>query len=142
VSQWTVDRAASVLLEAEAAGADRTPITDEWPGLDLATAYAVQDETLRRRLARGEHLVGVKLGLTSQAKQQRMGIASPLLAWLTEAMVLPAGAPVPRERLIHPRAEPEIAFLIGSRLAERPSGQRAPVADGSALSQPGGRRAG
>jgi 2-oxo-3-hexenedioate decarboxylase len=117
MSEWTVDRAASVLLEAETTGTDRPPITDEWPGLDLATAYAVQDETLRRRLARGEQLVGVKLGLTSRAKQQRMGIASPLLAWLTDAMVLPAGAPVPRERLIHPRAEPEIALLMGSRLA-------------------------
>ena len=117
VSEWTVDRAASVLLEAEAAGTDRPPITDEWPGLDLATGYAVQDETLRRRLARGERLVGVKLGLTSRAKQQRMGIASPLVAWLTDAMVLPAGAPVPRERLIHPRAEPEIVFVMGSRLA-------------------------
>jgi 2-oxo-3-hexenedioate decarboxylase len=117
MSEWTVDRAASVLLEAEATVTDRPPIADEWPGLDLATAYAVQDETLRRRLARGEQLVGIKLGLTSRAKQQRMGIASPLLAWLTDAMVLPAGAPVPRERLIHPRAEPEIAFLMGSRLA-------------------------
>lgn len=117
MTEWTVDRAAGVLLEAEAAGTDRPPITDEWPGLDLASAYAVQDETLRRRVARGEHLVGVKLGLTSRAKQQRMGIASPLTAWLTDAMVLPAGARVPRERLIHPRAEPEIAFVMRSRLA-------------------------
>jgi len=117
VSEWTVDRAASVLLEAEATRTDRPPVTDEWAGLDLATGYAVQDETLRRRLARGERLVGVKLGLTSRAKQQRMGISSPLVAWLTDAMVLPAGAPVPRERLIHPRAEPEIVFVMGSRLA-------------------------
>ena len=116
MSEWSVDRAASVLLAAEAAGTDRPPITDEWPGLDLATAYAVQDETLRRRQARGERLVGVKLGLTSRAEQQRMNIGSPLTAWLTDAMVLPAGAPVPRERLIQPRAEPEIVFLMGARL--------------------------
>jgi 2-oxo-3-hexenedioate decarboxylase len=117
MSEWTVDRAASVLLAAEAAGTDRPPITDEWPDLDLDTAYAVQDETLRRRLARGERLVGVKLGLTSAAKQQRMGISSPLVAWLTDAMVLPAGVAVPRGRLIHPRAEPEIVFVMSSRLA-------------------------
>ncbi len=117
VTEWTVDRAASVLLEAEDSRTDRSPITDEWPGLDLATAYAVQDETLRRRLARGEQLVGVKLGLTSRAKQQRMNISSPLTGWLTDAMVLPAGAPVPRNRLIHPRAEPEIVFVMRSRLA-------------------------
>ena len=117
MNEWTVDRAASVLLDAEAARTDRPPITDEWPGLDLATAYAIQDETLQRRLDRGERAVGIKLGLTSRAKQARMGIGSPLVAWLTDAMVLPAGAPVPRDRLIHPRAEPEIAFVMGSRLA-------------------------
>jgi 2-oxo-3-hexenedioate decarboxylase len=114
---WTVDRAAAVLLEAEDNRTDLSPITGEWPALDLATAYRVQDETLRRRLARGERLVGVKLGLTSRAKQQRMNISSPLVAWLTDAMVLPAGAAVPRDRLIHPRAEPEIVFVMGARLA-------------------------
>jgi 2-oxo-3-hexenedioate decarboxylase len=106
-----------VLLEAEESRTDRGPITDEWPELDLETAYAVQDETLRRRLDRGERLIGVKLGLTSRAKQRRMNIASPLTAWLTDAMVLPAGDPVPQDRLIHPRAEPEIVFVMRDRLA-------------------------
>ena len=117
MTDWTVDRAAAALLTAEEGRADREPLTGEWPGLDVATAYAVQDETLRRRLDRGEHLVGVKLGLTSRAKQQRMNVAAPLTAWLTDAMVLPAGAPVPQERLIHPRAEPEIVFIVRERLA-------------------------
>lgn len=114
---WTVSRAADELLRAEDERTDRSPITDEWPELDLRTAYAIQDETLSRRIRRGEHLVGVKLGLTSRAKQQRMGIDSPLVAWLTDAMVLPAGAPIPRATLIHPRVEPEIVFVMGERLA-------------------------
>jgi 2-oxo-3-hexenedioate decarboxylase len=113
---WDLDRAAAALLEAESSVQDRTPITDEWTDLDVATAYAIQDETLRRRLAAGEHLVGIKLGLTSRAKQQRMGISVPLVAWLTDAMVLPAGDPVPADRLIHPRAEPEIVFTMAERL--------------------------
>jgi 2-oxo-3-hexenedioate decarboxylase len=117
VSGWTVDRAAAALLDCEDARTDREPLTDEWPELDLRGAYAIQDETLRRRLARGEHLVGVKLGLTSRAKQQRMNVASPLVAWLTDAMALPAGDPVPQGRLIHPRVEPEIVFVMGERLA-------------------------
>jgi len=117
MSEWTVHGAATVLLAAEDARADREPLTAEWPGLDLATGYAVQDETLRRRLARGERLVGVKLGLTSRAKQQRMNATSPMTAWLTDAMVLGLGAAVPQDRLIHPRAEPEIVFVMRARLA-------------------------
>ena len=114
---WDIDTAAGALLGCEDARTDRGPITSEWPDLDQATAYRVQDETLRRRLSRGERLTGIKLGLTSRAKQQRMGISSPLTAWLTDAMVLPAGAPVPQHALIHPRVEPEIVFLMRDRLA-------------------------
>jgi 2-oxo-3-hexenedioate decarboxylase len=113
---WDVDRAATALLGCEDNRCDRGPITDEWPELDLETAYAVQDETLRRRLDRGEHLIGVKLGLTSRAKQKRMGIEVPLVAWLTDAMLLPAGEPVPQGKLIHPRIEPEIVFVMARDL--------------------------
>ena len=114
---WDVDRAATELLGREDARRDGGPITEQWPQLDLATAYAVQDETLRRRLARGETLIGVKLGLTSRAKQRRMGIAVPLTAWLTDAMLLPAGEPVPQSTLIHPRIEPEIVFVMAEGLS-------------------------
>jgi 2-oxo-3-hexenedioate decarboxylase len=115
--EWTVERAADVLLAAEESGELIAPLTHEWPAVDLDTAYAIQDETLRRRLGRGEAQVGIKLGLTSRAKEQRMGASSPLTAWLTDAMVLPAGAPVPRDLLTHPVAEPEIVFVLGARLA-------------------------
>ena len=107
-----VREAAASLLATES---ERAPLSEDWPDLDVDTAYAIQDEALRQRRARGETLIGVKLGLTSRAKQQRMGIDSPLLAWLTDAMVLPAGVPVPS--LIHPRAEPELVFVMGRRLS-------------------------
>lgn len=110
-----VDDAAQIMLEAETAARDRPPLTDEWEELDLSTAYAIQDETLRRRVTRGERLVGVKLGLTSVAKQRTMNIDRPLVAWLTDAMVLAPGAPV-GPGLIHPRAEPEIVFILERRL--------------------------
>lgn len=110
-----VAEAADLLLDAEDAATDRTPLTDDWPELDLATAYEIQDEALRRRLARGERLVGLKLGLTSVAKQRTMGIDRPLVAWLTDAMLLAPGDPI-GTGLIHPRAEPEIVFVLGRRL--------------------------
>lgn len=114
---WDIQSVAAELMACEAERRDREPFTDEWLDLDLATGYAIQDHNLRRRLDRGERLVGVKLGLTSRAKQQRMGVYTPFVAWLTDAMALPAGDPIPQHKLIHPRVEPEIVFVMGERLA-------------------------
>ncbi len=111
-----VKQLADLLMACEDDRVDREPLTDEWPDLDLATAYAVQDEVLARKVAAGQKVVGVKLGLTSRAKQQRMNVHAPLTGWLTDAMVLPAGVPVPQDELIHPRAEPEIVFVLGAPL--------------------------
>ena len=116
---WDVQRAATAVLAAETAGADRVPLTDEWPALDgdLELAYAVQDEVLRRKLESGQVRTGVKLGLTARAKQRQMNVTAPLTGFLTDVMVLPAGEPVPQDQLIHPRAEPEIVFVLGRRLS-------------------------
>jgi 2-oxo-3-hexenedioate decarboxylase len=116
MATWTVDSAATELLSCDAQRRERASFAAEWPELDIATGYQVQQETLRRRLARGERIVGVKLGLTSRAKQRRMGLDTPLVAWLTDAMILPAGDPVPQHSLIHPRVEPELVFVMGERL--------------------------
>lgn len=113
---WNIDTVATELLACELERRDRVKFTDEWPELDVETGYKIQDETLSRRLARGETLVGVKLGLTSRAKQERMGVATPFVAWLTDAMALPADLPVPQNKLIHPRVEPELVFIMGERL--------------------------
>lgn len=74
------------------------------------------DLDLSKRLERGEKVIGIKLGLTSRAEQQRAGGGSPIVAWLTDAMVLPTGEPVPDDGLIDPRVEPELVFVMGSRL--------------------------
>lgn len=113
---WTEDSVATELLACEAERRDRVSFLDEWPELDAETGYRIQAETLRRRQERGETVTGVKLGLTSKAKQERMGIDTPLVAWLTDAMVLRAGDPVPQHALIHPRIEPEIVFVMRDRL--------------------------
>lgn len=115
-SGWTVESVAAELLRCEDERIERPPFSDEWPDLDLETGYRIQDLNLQARLDRGETLVGVKLGLTSKAKQQRMGVHFPFVAWLTDAMLLAASDPVPQSRLIHPRVEPEIVFLMGERL--------------------------
>ncbi len=116
MTTWTTASAAAELLAAERGRRDRGPLSEEWPELDVALGYAIQDEVLRHKQEAGERVVGVKLGLTSRAKQQRMGISSPLTAWLTDAMLMAPGTPVPMDQLIHPRAEPEIVFVLGRPL--------------------------
>lgn len=116
MTDWTIDRAVEELLRRERERQDGGRITDQWPELDLATAYRVQDALIDRKRRAGENIVGVKLGLTSQAKQQRMGIDSPLTGWLTDAMTLATGEAVPVSEMIHPRVEPEIVFVMGRRL--------------------------
>lgn len=113
---WDTELAAETLLAAEHARTDRGRLTDDWPELDSKTAYQIQDRIIARKVDSGERIIGVKLGLTSRAKQEQMGVTSPLTAWLTDAMALPAGEPVPLAHLIHPRVEPEIVFVLSDRL--------------------------
>jgi 2-oxo-3-hexenedioate decarboxylase len=105
------------LLGAEARREAVAPVTDADPELTLDDAYRIQDELLARRIARGEQLVGAKLGLTSRAKQASMGVYQPIYGWLTDRMVVPLEAPLVVGELIHPRAEPEIVFVLGRDLA-------------------------
>ncbi len=91
-------------------------LTAEVPDLDVATAYRVQRAGIDRRLAGGEQLLGFKLGLVSRAKQEAMGVAEPLWGLLTDGMLHAEEAPLDCAALIHPRAEPEIAFLLGRKL--------------------------
>jgi 2-oxo-3-hexenedioate decarboxylase len=116
MAQWDEKSVAAELLACEAERRDREPFTDDWPELDVDTAYRIQDANLEKRLARGEAVVGVKLGLTSEAKQRRMGVYAPFVAWLTDDMVMNLGDPVPQDKLIHPRIEPEIVFVMKDRL--------------------------
>jgi 2-oxo-3-hexenedioate decarboxylase len=107
---------ADALIAAERERKAIAPFTDADPGLDAETGYQAQRLVVQHRLDRGERLIGAKLGLTSRAKQEAMGVHEPLYGWLTSDMVHPHGEPLPLDELIHPRAEPEIAFLIGREL--------------------------
>ena len=95
----------------------RSPFTDEYPDLDLDTAYDAQWEGIQGKLAGGDRLVGAKLGLTSKAKQKVMNVAAPLYGFVTSSMLAPYGEPVQVDELIHPRVEPEIAFLLARDVA-------------------------
>ena len=107
---------ADALIVAERERKAIAPFTDPAPDLDAETGYRAQRMVVQHRLDRGERVIGAKLGLTSRAKQEAMGVHEPLYGWLTSGMVQPHGEPLPLGELIHPRVEPEIAFLIGREL--------------------------
>lgn len=112
-----VDSAVTALLGAERLRQDRDRVTEEWDGLDEQTAYEVQRRLIAARLDGGEELVGFKLGLTSRAKQEQMNVDAPISGWLTDAHQRCNGEPVKVAGYIHPRIEPEIAFILDKELA-------------------------
>jgi len=102
--------------ELAAAERDRraiTPFSDAHPDFDVETAYRAQEAFVASKLAAGERLVGAKLGLTSRVKQREMSVDQPLYGMVTSGMLAPFGEPLDVAAFIHPRVEPEIAFLIG-----------------------------
>jgi 2-oxo-3-hexenedioate decarboxylase len=110
---------AGALIAAER---DRTPIvpfTCTQPFLTAGAAYAAQSLFVGHRLQAGEQIIGAKLGMTSKAKRDALGIREPVYGRLTSGMVLPPGETLRLDRLIHPTAEPEIAFLLGRRIGAR-----------------------
>ncbi len=102
------------------AGVDRRTavqaITKQVDELSIDDAYAVQAALLERMLGRGDTLAGAKLGLTSAAKQEQMGVDEPVYGWVPASSVLADGV-APLGELIHPRCEPEIVFVLGEDLA-------------------------
>jgi len=94
-------------------------LTETLPDLTVEDGYAVQAISIARRRARGERRVGVKMGLTSRAKMQQVGVNEVVWGRLTDAMRVEEGGELSRGRYVHPRAEPEIAFVLRRPLEGR-----------------------
>lgn len=99
-------------LDAAAATAKATSQISTTQSFDEDEAYEIQRLSLEKRYARGEKYVGMKLGFTSFAKMEQMGVHDMIWGRLTDAMCYKSGDQLPLAKFIHPRAEPEIAFLI------------------------------
>jgi 2-oxo-3-hexenedioate decarboxylase len=117
VNATEIGKWADYLFAAERESQAVPPVTDTYPEFSPDDAYLVQEALLERRLAAGERIVGAKLGLTSRAKQQDMGIDEPIYGWLTDSMAVSSGSTVSLKDCIHPRVEPEIVFVLGAPLA-------------------------
>ena len=108
---------AKQLILAEQERRAIAPFTHLNPELDTDTAYAAQRIVVQARLDNGERIIGAKLGLTSRVKQKAMGVDSPLFGMVTDRMIAPFGEPIALDELIHPRVEPEIAFVLARDVA-------------------------
>lgn len=80
--------------------------------ISLDDAYAIQRLSIGKRIDRGEQVTGFKLGFTSHAKMEQMGVHDLIWGILTDEMTIAAEEEVDLDRWIHPRAEPEIAFRV------------------------------
>lgn len=103
---------------------DRAPIvapSTVAADLTVDDAYAVQRANIERRLADGERMIGRKVGLTSRAMQEQLGVDSPDFGVVTDAMVVVDGEELELSELIAPRVEAELAFRIGRDLTPSPT---------------------
>ena len=112
--------AADRLYRAAATLSPVPPVRDLLGRSDVGAAYAVQRDLNARRLSRGGRVTGHKIGLTSPAVQQQLGVDQPDTGVLFADMAVTDAGSVPVTRLLQPRIEAEVAFLLGADLADGP----------------------
>ncbi len=115
----TLDRVAPIAGELYAALRGRRtvpPLTGRGAPFTIDDAYAISLAVLERRLADGERVVGKKIGVTSKAVQDMLGVHQPDFGFLTDRMHLGEAIDLDANALIQPRAEAEIAFILGRSL--------------------------
>ena len=110
LSKW-----ARYLVDAERGRYDVDPFAATHK-ISVEDGYAIQDEIVAHKIAKGDRLIGMKLGLTSKAKQQAMNVDVPGFGQLLASTLLPVEEPLSLGDCIHPRIEPEIVFYLGEDL--------------------------
>jgi 2-keto-4-pentenoate hydratase len=111
-----LDSIAAELLGAYGSAPTLAPLTSTYDGLTVDDAYAIQQIQIRRRIEAGAAIVGYKVGLTSAAMQQQMGVYEPDFGHLLSDMVHAADRPIDTASFRQPRAEPEIALILSRDL--------------------------
>jgi len=107
---------AARLDQAEQSRMPLPPLSQEYPTLTPAQAYAIQSAWLDLKLARGARIIGRKIGLTSRAMQELLGVDQPDYGFLLDSMAVSSGSTLSRTDFLFPRIEPEIAFWLAKDL--------------------------
>lgn len=99
-------------IDAAAADGVAIPQLSSLVEFSEADAYEIQRQSVDLRLSRGERLVGIKMGFTSRAKMIQMGVDDLIWGRLTSSMHKLDGGSLSLDGFVHPRIEPEVAFLM------------------------------
>ena len=114
VSQW-----AAMFTQSTASGEPATRPTASWSGVTLDDAYAIQSATISTRVAAGETIRAIKLGLTQQLEQDQWSIPHPTFGTLTDSMLLQPGEAFQVSRGHEPKVEAEIVVVIAQDISHR-----------------------
>ncbi|WP_342801931.1 2-keto-4-pentenoate hydratase [Nocardia sp. No.11] len=115
----TTSARAELAAELARAELDRvavSPIADRYPSIDVVDAYEIQLLNIRRRLDDGATIVGHKVGLSSKAMQEMMGVDEPDYGHLLAEMEVFEYVPVDTSKYLLPRVEVEVGFVLGADL--------------------------
>lgn len=107
---------AADLAEAERARVAIGPLTSDNPAIDVVDAYEIQLINIRQRVAEGARVVGHKVGLSSKAMQEMMGVDEPDYGHLLDDMEVFEDRPVPAGEYLYPRVEVEVGFVLADDL--------------------------
>lgn len=115
MDQNTIKKLADYVHSAYKENKEIKKITSElYPELTIKEAYLIQEELINQKLEMGHKLLGPKMGLTSEAKLKQMNVDNPIYGYVFEHMVEENEVNV--DDYIHPKIEPEIAFILGENL--------------------------
>ena len=126
----------AIAARLDTAALTATPVSQLTEPLTIDEAYGVQLRLLSLRYRRGERPIGIKMGFTSRAKMAQMGVSDLIWGRLTDRMLHKSGDTISRRVFVHPRAEPEIAFLLRAPLrgtVDRAAAQAAVAAVAAAV---------
>ena len=116
MDQKTIEALGDSLYDALVARTPIAPRSAAHPDMTIEDAYHVQQRMIARRLEQGDRVIGKKIGVTSKAVMNMLGVHQPDFGYLLDSMVFNEGESVDMDTLIQPKAEGEIAFLLNKDL--------------------------
>jgi 2-keto-4-pentenoate hydratase len=116
LSVATRDELAADLAQAERSRVPIAPLTSAYRDIDVVDAYEIQLINIRQRVAEGARVLGHKVGLSSLAMQQMMGVDEPDYGHLLDEMQVFEDTPVQAGRYLYPRVEVEVGFILAADL--------------------------